>query len=240
MAGVTGQSEGVSTTNTNEVSVPVPAVAVRPSIRPRTLANVHDALYINAIGDPARAPGWEGGACPALVTWLNAIAPQALRPGARAAVTCCGLGDDAALLVDRGYDVTAFDIAPTAIDWARARHPRAAQCFHTGDLLDPPSKWRGHFDFVVDVNTLCSAPNRVAHLKGVRSLMTSRAILLVICHGIDEASTAPGPLSASTLAQAASEAGLTGVGDISDFEDATGPAEPPRRLRGMFRRASSA
>ena len=45
----------------------------------------------------------------AMVNWLNAVAPSLVRCGARVAVVACALGDDAAELVRRGYDVTAFD-----------------------------------------------------------------------------------------------------------------------------------
>src|SRR5688572_27479407 len=42
--------------------------------------------------------------------------------GRKALVVGCGLGDDAAYLDDLGFDVTAFDISPTAIEWAKKLH----------------------------------------------------------------------------------------------------------------------
>ncbi len=39
--------------------------------------------------------------------------------GSKALVVGCGLGDDAAYLKDRGFEVSAFDISPTAIEWAK-------------------------------------------------------------------------------------------------------------------------
>ena len=243
MAGVTGQRDGVSTTNTpaSSVSIESPAVAVRPSIRPRVPEPAHaDDDYTRARGDPTKLPWWEGGPCPALVSWLNAVAPQVIRPGARTAVSCCGLGDDAVLLADRGYDVTAFDAAPAAIDWAQRRHPRAATYFEQANLFDPRRSWRGRFDFVVDVNALCHASDRAGHLRGLRSLMTNRALLLVICHGAGDATAAPGPLDLKTLASAAREAALAPVGEIGDFEDQDAAGRGHRRLRALFERSSAA
>ena len=40
--------------------------------------------------------------------------------GEKALVVGCGLGDDAKFLYDLGFDGTAFDISPTAIEWANA------------------------------------------------------------------------------------------------------------------------
>ncbi|MCA9292508.1 MAG: methyltransferase domain-containing protein [Phycisphaerales bacterium] len=243
MAGVSRQTGGVSTTNTTgeSLSIDVPAVAVRPSIRPRSApANEYDVAYVEALGDPAALPWWEGGPCPALVTWLNAVAPQVIRPGARTAVTCCGLGDDAALLVDRGYDVSAFDVAPAAIAWARARHPRAANCFHVCDLRETPVGWHGRFDFVVDVNAVCHAQDRAAHLVGARTLMTTRAVLLVICHGHGKGQLgAPRALASTELSEAAHAAGLEVVGEIGDFEDEGAAGGPRHRLRGLLRKADA-
>ena len=39
--------------------------------------------------------------------------------GRNALVVGCGLGDDARYLHDLGFKVTAFDISPTALEWAK-------------------------------------------------------------------------------------------------------------------------
>jgi 2-polyprenyl-3-methyl-5-hydroxy-6-metoxy-1,4-benzoquinol methylase len=51
---------------------------------------------------------------PNLVQWLDCRKVQG--KGQRALVIGCGLGDDAEELAHRGFEVVAFDIAPTAID----------------------------------------------------------------------------------------------------------------------------
>lgn len=57
---------------------------------------------------------------PALLAWLDGE-PEGVRH--RALVIGCGLGDDAEAVRRRGYRVSAFDIAPTAIARCRQRFP---------------------------------------------------------------------------------------------------------------------
>ena len=70
----------------------------------------------------------------------------------------CGLGDDAEELSRRGWRVTAFDVAPTAI--ARCRHwfPDSAVDYRVADLFALPGEWREAFDLVVEIRTLQSLP----------------------------------------------------------------------------------
>src|SRR5437867_191870 len=44
-------------------------------------------------------------------------------PGRTALTIGCGFGDDAELLAARGFETTAFDVAPTAIELCRRRFP---------------------------------------------------------------------------------------------------------------------
>jgi thiopurine S-methyltransferase len=65
-------------------------------------------------------PGWDmDGPTPLLNELLG---EASLAPGAAIAVPGCGFGHDAAELARLGFAVTAFDIAPLAIEGARARH----------------------------------------------------------------------------------------------------------------------
>jgi hypothetical protein len=80
---------------------------------------------------------------PSLVVWLgaHAVSGRSLKVGA-------GLGDDAEELARRGLAVTAFDVAPTAIERARRRFPESgvdyvvadAQPRHLGSGIEGGSK----------------------------------------------------------------------------------------------------
>src|SRR6478735_1414754 len=78
--------------------------------------------------------------------------------GRRALVVGCGLGDDAKYLYEVGFDVTAFDISPTAIDWAKRLHHETKIQFETADLFQPFRTWIGAFDFVLEIYTIQPLP----------------------------------------------------------------------------------
>jgi len=64
----------------------------------------------------------------------------------------CGTGTNAVWLAELGFDVTALDFSPTAIDLARQRKARAAAHirFLTADVLDPPDDIGGPYRFFFD------------------------------------------------------------------------------------------
>ncbi|MFV2086282.1 class I SAM-dependent methyltransferase [Micromonospora sp. LOL_021] len=63
----------------------------------------------------------------------------------------CGLGDNAIFLASRGYQVTAVDGAPTAVEWAerRASAHGVKVDFAVADVTDL-SAYAGRFDSIVD------------------------------------------------------------------------------------------
>ena len=114
-----------------------------------------EEVYARADGDGSSVP-WANLAPHALlVGLLERVAPQ---PGARILVPGCGLGDDAAECARRGLDIQAFDLSPSAVRWARRRHPELADRFGAQDLLHLPEEWSGRFDLVAEVYTLQSLP----------------------------------------------------------------------------------
>jgi len=71
-------------------------------------------------------------------------------PVGRALEVGCGTGTNARWLAERGFDVLGLDLAPLAIEAARAKRPRRDGCvFEVADFLtgDGPE---GPFDFVFD------------------------------------------------------------------------------------------
>ncbi len=219
----------------------------RPSAA-RTVAVDHpveyfESVYREAHGDRARVRWSDGVPSPALVAWLNAVAPSLVRSGSRVAVVGCGLGEDARELLARGYEVTAFDIAPTAIEWSRQLDPRNDSCYHEADLFELPARWRGRFELIVEVNTLQSLTpdQRGDAMKALRELLPPNGRLLVICRAADAQDEdlldqgPPWPLTQADLLNAAAEASLAPVGDVDSFMDDEVP--PKHRLRALFKRA---
>lgn len=204
-----------------------------------------EAIYRDSDGDPARIPWAHARPCPWLVSWLNAEAPALVRAGARTAVVGCGLGNDAALLAERGYEVTAFDICPSAIELARARFPQHADCFMQADLRDLPPKLHHRFDLVVEVHTLQALPPncRLPLARGMASLLSHRGILVAIARARDEAVPAetvtgpPFPIAPQELGNTMREAGLMPLRPPDDFLDDNDP--PVRRIRALFHRADA-
>lgn len=115
-----------------------------------------DALYKEAAGDNEKIP------------WADLEPNKFLRKFAEetdlkgnnrtALVVGCGLGDDARFLYDLGFNVTAFDISETAIEWARKIHQDTDIGFFTADLFDTPKEWYQAFDFVLEVYTIQPLP----------------------------------------------------------------------------------
>jgi SAM-dependent methyltransferase len=207
----------------------------------RTDIEHFESIYADAHGDASRIPWADLRPQPALVNWLNAIAPSIIRSGARVIAVGCGLGEDARELMRRGYDVTAFDCSATAIAWAKEIDPGNARCYYQADLFQPPPRWRHRFDLVVEVNTVQSlTPDRqVDAYKAIADVMSPHGYLLVVARNVDEPVTVDdGPPWAQTtgqLLEATKLAGLKPVDSVSVFTDDADP--PVQRMRGLFRRA---
>jgi SAM-dependent methyltransferase len=114
-----------------------------------------EEMYSAAGDDLASVPWANLEPFPALVEWLDGEGAEAT--GA-ALVIGCGYGDDAEELARWGFEVSAFDFAPTAIERARERFPESAVDYRVADLFDLPDEWRGRFDLVVEIRTLQSLP----------------------------------------------------------------------------------
>lgn len=202
----------------------------------------HEQVYRDAAGDMSRVR-WAGGRPnPMLISWLNAEAPGLIRPGSRVVVVGCGLGDDVAELADRGYDVQGFDIAPTAVNWARERFPGLAKSLVVADLLALPSRLRHRFDLVVEIYTLQSVhpSSRERAGEALASLATPHGVLLTICRGRDETElldyTQPPPwaLTATELTGLMEAAGMRPMKSPDCFTDDETP--PKKRVRAAFSR----
>ena len=139
-----------------------------------------DAVYAGAEGDDTAIPWQEHAASrPLFDDWYQGLGES---QGAPALVVAAGLGDDAAALAEKGYAVTAFDAAPTAVEWARRRHPDAPVEWHVADLFDAPAAWSGAFALVVEIFTVQSIPLdlEVDAARAIRGFVAPGGTLLAI------------------------------------------------------------
>ena len=183
------------------------------SVDPQNPTGWFEPLYAEAKGDTARVPWPKNQAHPYLQQWLNTNLPQA--QDKIALVIGCGLGDDAELLNSIGYQVTAFDISPTAIAWCQQRFPQSTVNYLVADLFNLDPQWQGKFDFVFECRTIQALPLNVRSLviQKIAALIAPNGTLLVVTRH-REANTIPdGPpwaLSTAELSQF-TELGLTQV-----------------------------
>jgi SAM-dependent methyltransferase len=133
-----------------------------------------EPLYVAATEGRAQIP-WDRGGDPhaLLVDWARRR---------RALVIGAGLGDDAEFIASLGFRTLAFDVAPTAVELARSRHPGSDVDYVVGNLLDPPPEWRGTFDLVFESLTVQSMPPAVhaQAIAAVSSMVAPGGTLLVI------------------------------------------------------------
>jgi SAM-dependent methyltransferase len=139
-----------------------------------------EPLYAAAGRDPSPIPWVRRAPHPYLVDWL--AGPVTSPPGRRAVVIGCGWGDDAALLAEHGYEVAAFDVAPSAVARARRRFRRRGVDWRVADLLALPDGLEGAFDLVVEVETVPWLPGvvRDAAMQAVASLAAPRGVVVAV------------------------------------------------------------
>ena len=115
-----------------------------------------EELYASANGDEYWIPWSNGEPHHFLTEWASKIKSRG-----RALVVGCGLGEDAAYLSRKGWNVTAFDISPSAIQWAKKIYSSENIDWQVADLLSLPEEWIGLFDLVVEVHILQAIPESI-------------------------------------------------------------------------------
>tara|TARA_B100000035_G_C20978376_1_gene544252 strand:+ start:374 stop:1153 length:780 start_codon:yes stop_codon:yes gene_type:complete len=116
-----------------------------------------EELYSSAQGDDNWIPWSDGSPSPFVVDWAIG------KPPGRALVVGCGLGEDAVFLDKIGWDVVAFDLSPTAVEWAKKRHEKTDINWVVADLLNPPDEWASEFELVLEVHILQAIPENIRH-----------------------------------------------------------------------------
>ena len=117
---------------------------------------------------------------PLLLTWIRS---QKTLKENKAITVGCGVGDDAEAIAKHGYNVTAFDISPSAIDMCRQRYPESTVNYQVADLFKPPPAWLKAFDLVYECNTIqiLTGVNRKKAIRAIAHLVAPGGYLLVSC-----------------------------------------------------------
>ena len=186
-----------------------------------------DALYKEAAGDNEKIPWADLEPNRFLKSWAERTGLRG--SGRKALVVGCGLGDDARYLYDLGFKVTAFDISPTAIEWARQLHADTDIQFEVMDLLAPYRGWLGAFDLVVEVYTIQPLPleMRPRVIDAIASFVAAGGELVVVARGREDTEQPehlPWPLSRADLSRFEEDGMIQ-----TAFEEMLGDEEPPER-----------
>lgn len=203
-----------------------------------------EKLYDEAEAGVSVVPWADGEVNPHLVKWVveRSGAERSgggFGAGRRALVVGCGLGYDAEFLAELGFDVTAFDISPTAIAAAKRAYPGSPVSYVAADLLDLPGSWTGAFDLVAEIYTVqpLYGPARVAALAALHMPVAPGGTLLVISRATNEEnperdpSMMPWPLTRRELEMAGGPLHAHMIKQFLDDED------PPKlRWQAEFRR----
>lgn len=192
-----------------------------------------EPLYRSAAAGEASIPWDRGAPHPLIEEWARDVDGA----GRRALVVGSGLGTDAELLAERGFEVVAFDVSPTAIASTRERHPGTRVDYRVADLLDPPPEWSQAFALVVESLTVQSMPIafHAEATASVARLVAPGGMLLVVATAREddgvEPDGPPWPLTRAEI-EAYCDEGLEPV----LIETVRAEGVPPR-WRAQFRRA---
>ncbi len=195
-----------------------------------------EQVYREANGDELAIPWAYLRPNPHLVRWSRESGWDG--EGKCALVVGCGLGDDAEFLAKQGFDVTAFDISPTAIAWCHRRFPRSKVHYEVADLFKAPERYRDAFDLVVEAYTLqCfKPPLRSKAAAPLASFLAPYGALWLITRKREpdeEVYGPPWPLTHGEL-DALRREGLKQV-SLEDFVEPSDEG-PKRRYQGVYRR----
>ena len=199
-----------------------------------------ERLYAEAEAGVSVVPWADGLPDPQLVEWADGVGLDGA--GRRALVVGCGLGYDAEFLAGRGFAVTAFDLAPTAIAGARRLYPDSLVDYQTADLLDLPAAWAGAFDLVVEAYTVqpLYGPVRQRALAALHGPVAPGGSLLVLSRATDEdhpvrdPAMMPWPLTPAELTLAGGPLRAHRIEKYLDAEES-----PRLRWRAEFRRCDN-
>ncbi|MFJ7214314.1 class I SAM-dependent methyltransferase [Amycolatopsis sp. NPDC098790] len=173
------------------MTTPEPAdrVLSRASLADGSPTRWFDELYTAAARGEAEVPWTRGAPNADLADWVEP------GEGRRALVVGSALGDDAELLSAAGWAVTGFDVAPAAVEAARARFPESGVDYVVADLLKPPGEWHQAFDLVVEIINIQAMPRefRAAAITSLAGFLAPGGTMLVSEVAEENVAPEPGP-----------------------------------------------
>lgn len=173
------------------MTTPEPAdrVLSRASLAEGSPTRWFDELYTAAARGEAEVPWTRGAPNADLADWVEP------GEGRRALVVGSALGDDSELLAAAGWAVTGFDVAPAAVEAARARFPESSVDYVVADLLKPPAEWHQAFDLVVEIINIQAMPRdfRAAAITSLAGFLAPGGTMLVSEVAEENVAPEPGP-----------------------------------------------
>ncbi|MGK3202170.1 class I SAM-dependent methyltransferase [Amycolatopsis sp. MEPSY49] len=173
------------------MTTPEPAdrVLSRASLADGSPTRWFDELYTAAARGEAEVPWTRGAPNADLADWVEP------GEGRRALVVGSALGDDSELLSAAGWAVTGFDVAPAAVEAARARFPQSTVDYVVADLLKPPGEWHQAFDLVVEIINIQAMPRefRAAAITSLAGFLAPGGTMLVSEVAEENVAPEPGP-----------------------------------------------
>lgn len=184
-----------------------------------------DAFYKEASGDNEQIPWADLEPNKFFKAWADDVGLKG--DGRKALVVGCGLGDDARYLHDLEFKVTAFDISPTAIDWAKHLSVDTDIHFEVADLFEPPREWIGAFDLVLEIYTIQPLPMEMRErvIDSIAAFVAAGGELIIVTRGREdneEPVELPWPLSRKDLSRFEAH----GMAQ-TDFRIMDGDEDPP-------------
>jgi len=127
-----------------------------------------------------------------LTEYLN---EQEIVENKRALVIGCGLGDDALVLSQNGYQTDAIDISSSAISLAQKRFADSDINFRVANIFELSDEYIGKYDFVYEGLTIQSIPRveRKKLIEIIAKLVAPRGKILIYAHRQEDKEDLGGP-----------------------------------------------